>query len=409
MTRYPDRRIPDGQSSLRRRKAARLTSMTVGLMIAAFVTAAMAATLFRPHKSLAPQNTSHASVITSHKVVALHRLAELAMAGVADPLEPTSVVLDPNGEILVADSSNGRISAWSTSSGRPLSTFATLPNGVPASSEGLGTPAFSADGKEFAVTSGPAGGPEAADVWNVTTGRATAVPLASGSSNSPLVSAAPGPSGLVVDTYTDNTLGLASAATGQSDAMAVLHGGATLGPQLGEPTFSPDGGTIAISDDLGTVHLVSVSARRLVAALTAEEIYNNVSPMNSIFSKEIDSVTFSPDSQSVACGTESGIVRVWDVATGRNVAAFGVSGSAPDGAPARPVKTLVFSPDGKTVITADDADGTLAEWDVATGREVATFSAGTGNVTAAAFTAAGKLVVATTSGAAGGTIEIWSQ
>jgi WD40 repeat protein len=208
--------------------------------------------------------------------------------------------------------------------------------------------------------------------------------------------------------YSSGTLGLVPA-TGQPDALAVVHGGPGSGSQLGEPTFSPDGSAIATSDDLGLIHLVNVPDRRLAGILTAENIYNNKSMMNGIFSKEIDTVIFSPDSKRVACGTESGIVRVWDVATGRSVSSFSVSGSASGGADARPVKTLVFSPDGKTLVTSDDADSTLAVWDVASGRKVATLNAGTGDVVSAAFTADGKLVVATTSSSVSSQrIEVWA-
>ncbi len=198
-------------------------------------------------------------------------------------------------------------------------------------------------------------------------------------------------------------------ATGRPDALTLIHGGPGSGSQLGEPIFSPDGRAIAVSDDLGLIHLVSVPGSRLAGVLTAEKIYNSESVMNSVFSKEIDSVTFSPDSKLIACGTESGIVRVWGVASRRSVSSFNVSGIASGRADARPVKTLVFSPDGKTLITSDDADSTLAVWDVASGRQVATLNADTGNVAAAAFTADGKLVVATTSSSASNQrIEVWA-
>ena len=73
------------------------------------------------------------------------------------------------------------------------------------------------------------------------------------------------------------------------------------------------------------------------------------------------------------------------------------------------MNTLIFSPDGKTLITSDNADSTLAVWDVASRRKVATLNAGAGNVASAAFTADGKLIVATTSNSASGQrIEIWA-
>jgi WD40 repeat protein len=73
------------------------------------------------------------------------------------------------------------------------------------------------------------------------------------------------------------------------------------------------------------------------------------------------------------------------------------------------VKTLVFSPDGKTLVTADNADSAVAIWDTASGQRVATLEAGTGNVASAAFRANGTLIVATISNNAKyHRIEIWT-
>lgn len=411
MTRYSGGPIPHEQTALRRRKIVRRISMTIGLMIAAFVAAAMVARLFSPQASSSGRQIAsreaHKVVTSSQKVITLHQLAEFAVPGVPAPFQLDPVLLDPDGEIVVAVTGNGQISAWSTSTGQPLSTFSTLPDGVPASSQDLGSPMFSADGKEFSVL-GDGAGSAVADIWNAATGRATGVPLPFGSSTNPAFYATPGPNGLIAVEYSSGTLGL-DPATGPSDALTVVHGGPGSASQLGEPIFSPDGRTIAVSDDLGLIHLVDVPGRRLAGVLTAEKIYNSQSIMNGAFSKEIDSVTFSPDSKLIACGTESGIVRVWDVATGRSVSAFNVSGTAPGGADARPVKTLVFSPDGRTLITSDDADSTLAVWNVTSGREVATMNARSGDIVSAAFTTNGKLVVATTSNSASSQrIEVWA-
>lgn len=137
----------------------------------------------------------------------------------------------------------------------------------------------------------------------------------------------------------------------------VVHQAAGIGYQVSEPTFSPDGRTIAVSDDLGMIHLVDLPGKRAAATLTAEKIYN--ADPNGLTTMAVDSVTFSPD--------------------------------------------------GKTLVTSDDADSTLAVWDVASGRQVATLNAGAGNVAAAAFTSSGKLIVATTSSsAASDRIEIWT-
>jgi WD40 repeat protein len=246
----------------------------------------------------------------------------------------------------------------------------------------------------------------------VATGQATSVPLpVISSTNSPLSPsyAAPGPTGLIADSYPDGTLGLAAMATGLPDGMLLVNRAEGSAYQISEPTFSPDGRTIAVSDNLGRIYLISVPGKRLTVTLTAEKIYNTEVNPCCMSRLDIDSTTFSPDSKRVACGSESGIVRVWDTVTGRNVSTFNVNGSASGGAAARPLKTLIFSPDGKSLVTADNADSRLAVWDLASGHKVATLTAGTGNVASAAFMANGTLIVATTrESASGHRIEIWA-
>jgi WD40 repeat protein len=398
MTRYSTGDIPDDTALIKRWKAARRVSMIIGLTLAAAVAAAMYVMLFR-------QQAPTAHHVATQKAVAFRQLAKFAVASV-----PDSIQLDPHGKIVVVITDNGQVSAWSTTSWRPLSSFATVPDSTPAGSRYLTSPKFSPDGKEFSVLD-RGGSSEVAYVWDVATGHATPVPLDVISLTVSPFYTAPGLNGLIAVSYSNGTLGLAAIPTGQPDAILRVNRAAGIGYQISEPTFSPDGKTIAVSDVLGRIHLINVPGKRLTMALTAEKIYNTGYNLNglSLSTLDIDSVTFSPDSKRIACGSESGIVRVWDVATGRNVSAFNVNGSASGSAAARPVKTLVFSPDGKMLVTADNADSTLAVWDVASGRKVTTLTAGTGNVASAAFARDGTLIVATTSDSASGhRIEIWA-
>jgi WD40 repeat protein len=395
MMRYSTGRIPDDPGFVKRRKDARRISMTIGLTLAAVIAAAMYVTLFR-------QQAPTAQHVATNKAVAFHQLAKFTVASV-----PDSVQLDPHGKIVVVTDS-GQVSGWSTTSGRRFSSFATVPDSTPAGSRYLTSLMFSPDGKEFSVLD-RGGSDEVAYVWDVATGHATPVPLDVSSPVSPFY-AAPGLNGLIAASYSNGTLGLAAMPTGQPDAVFWVNRAAGIGYEISEPVFSPDGKTIAVSDNLGRIYLVNIPGKRLAMALTAEKMYNIGNSINGLSPPlDIDSITFSTDSKRIACGSESGIVRVWDVATGRNVSTFNVNGSASGSAAARPVKTLVFSPDGKMLVTADNADSTLAVWDVASGHKITTLTAGTGNVASAAFATDGTLIVATTSDSASGhRIEIWA-
>jgi WD40 repeat protein len=69
-------------------------------------------------------------------------------------------------------------------------------------------------------------------------------------------------------------------------------------------------------------------------------------------------LTVSPDGKRLATMNESGVIRLWDMGTGKELTPPPVLPSAVDG--------VRFRPDGKRVRTT--CDGTLREWDAATGR-----------------------------------------
>jgi WD40 repeat protein len=115
---------------------------------------------------------------------------------------------------------------------------------------------------------------------------------------------------------------------------------------------------------------------------------------------------FSPDRKTLAAarparvaddGTiqEPECIKLWDVATGKELATF--SGKTAS------VWLMVFSPDGKTLACGGE-DGTIKLWEVATGKEWATLKGHSRQVTALAFTANSRSLV---SGCQDTTIKVW--
>jgi WD40 repeat protein len=191
--------------------------------------------------------------------------------------------------------------------------------------------------------------------------------------------------------------------TGRLDG-ELLDGGFSAGMTF----FSPDGKIIAASDGTGSIYLWNVASRRVMERLVAEKLFNDNWNSNPYNISDIDSVIFSPDSRVIACGSDSGIVRVWNVATKHNIITFSVNGDDPSGVAARPVWTLIFSPDDRKLVAADRA-GVLGIWDVASGHKIATITAPSGKFESAAFTKAGTLLVATESDSASvHKINIWT-
>jgi WD40 repeat protein len=109
------------------------------------------------------------------------------------------------------------------------------------------------------------------------------------------------------------------------------------------------------------------------------------------------SVGFSPDRRTMAIGDQDGTVRLWDLATGRQI-------GAPLGGNTKEMNTVAFSPDGKLLVSGC-ADGTIRLWDVATGRQIGTpWTGHANNVWSLAFSPDGRMVV---SGGGDHTIRLW--
>ncbi len=99
---------------------------------------------------------------------------------------------------------------------------------------------------------------------------------------------------------------------------------------------------------------------------------------------DVRSVAFSPDGKTILTGSWDKTARLWDAATGK-----------PIGQPlAHPniVKSAVFSPDGKTILTGC-LDSTARLWDAATGQPIGEPMAHPSLVTSTAFSPDGKTIL----------------
>nr|VFK63165.1 MAG: WD domain-containing protein, G-beta repeat-containing protein [Candidatus Kentron sp. TUN] len=109
------------------------------------------------------------------------------------------------------------------------------------------------------------------------------------------------------------------------------------------------------------------------------------------------SVQFSPDGRTLlsANATDDNLFKLWDVETGKTIRTFqGYSGR---------VFSVAFSPDGRTALSGS-FDNTLKLWEVASGRELRTFKGHSGAVYSVAFSPDGRSIL---SGNNHKTLKLW--
>jgi WD40 repeat protein/transcriptional regulator with XRE-family HTH domain len=283
----------------------------------------------------------------------------------------------PDGRYVVTGAKDNMAHLWDVRTGLQVRTLQT--GMTPGAGPGLGNLAYSPDGKIIAGPSATSDGKPSIRLWDAATG----VPLRELRGHTDgLGKMAFLPDGKrLVAASLDGTVRLWDVATGQQ--LRVLHG--PNAPAWSE-ALTPDGRQAVIGYGDGTVLLWDLGGPAHP-------------PMPA--GGRLRTVRFSADDRRVLTGSDAGhVARLFDTASGRQLAPEfpGPQGST--------VNSAVFSPDEKSLLTADGQPDNQAHiWDIRTGAVVLTFPIGF-IPDYAIYSPDGK-IVATTVNPQDGPLSLW--
>lgn len=250
----------------------------------------------------------------------VHRLSDDAGYG---------LVFSPYGTLLASVNDDRLVQLWDVTTWEVVASF-TAPNGIAyqnPSSLTDQTLAFSPDGAYLAVSG------LSATLWNLQTGQE---PFAVQEYIGEAFAFAFSPDGtLIAAASAENTITLFSATSGEEITTFQANNEYIYG--LTELSFSPDSRWLAVAGMGSTVRIWDIAATTEIRTLHG-------------FAPSINTVAFSPDSETIAFGAEyNDLLQVWGVQSLTLQWTLPTAGYGLDG--------LAFTPDGELLLTLSSRSG----------------------------------------------------
>ena len=276
-----------------------------------------------------------------------------------------------------------------------------LPEGVKThiecSGKITGNIQYSPDGKELAVASDMG-------IW-IYDGRTGAeVALLSGHQGDVLAIAYTPNGKMLASAGRDETVRLWNPKTGESLATLTGHDGLVTGV-----AFAPDGKRFVSGSGDATVRLWSAETHEQLWSAKTPQTRQQTPMVRDVFGFEtapgpfhrlafqwVLTVAYSPDGQTLASsGSSDGTIQLWNVENGIHTKTLKGHTDM--------VRTLAFSPDGKTLVSGSE-DDTLRMWDTNTGRMLRQLSGHSNDVKSVTFSRDGKILA---SGSKDASVRLW--
>lgn len=278
----------------------------------------------------------------------------------------------PDGKTLVSAARDGTIKVWRLPGGAVLATLKGVDDG--SKKHELYCAALSSDGKKLAT----AGRDATITLWDITTRKK--LRTIAGHTGA-VLSVAFSPDGkTLVSGGMDRVLRVWDAVTGKA-----VHDFQGHSFRIQSVAFSPDGETILSGDQGNTVKFWQAHAKKYMATIPPDGAAL--------------ALACAPDDQGLAVGVDHGSVELWTRSPQGQLQRRSLEGHIGD------VTAVAFAPGGG-LVASSGLDGMIKLWDVKTGRRLSRVLAHAGGVRSLAFSANGSLLA---SGGEDQAVKLWDM